>query len=76
MMFYLKIYKDTGILKCRKISLRTIFSLLLVVSDAQAVMWPLQLLEHCLAISHAWIQIWDASARKQRSPSCTAPHVC
>ena len=36
MMFYLKIYKDTGILKWRKMGLRTIFSLLLVVSDAQA----------------------------------------
>ena len=36
MMFYLKIYKDTGILKWRKMGLKTIFSLLLVVSDAQA----------------------------------------
>lgn len=55
MIFYLKSYKDTGILKWRKMGLRTIFSLLLIVPDTQTVIWLLQLLEHCQATLHTWM---------------------
>lgn len=62
MMVYLKIYKDTGILKWRKMGLRTISGLLSVASDARYNVAVI-ITGALLAISHAWIQSWDVLGR-------------